>query len=98
MSYLENQSHLSFATREAELGVLRGFFRFLVREEVALSNPAQSVSLKKGQRGNRRAPSRETSRSFSRFPLCGPRSFGTARSWKCSTPRAFEGKSFAALT
>jgi len=72
LTYLESQSHLSFATREAQLGVLRGFFRFLVREEVALSNPAQGVNLKKGQRGNRRAPSRESVKKLLSFPAAKP--------------------------
>ena len=72
LNYLETQSHFSFATREAQLGVLRGFFRFLAREEVALSNPAQAVSLKKGQRGSRRAPSRETVRKLLSFPAAKP--------------------------
>lgn len=72
LDYLETQAQLSFATREAQLGVLRGFFRFLVREEMALSNPAQAVNLKKGEKGSRRAPSREQVKKLLSFPATRP--------------------------
>lgn len=72
LSYLETQSHLSFATREAQLGVLRGFFRFLVKEQETLSNPAQAVSLKKAERGSRRAPPREDVKRLLAFERPGP--------------------------
>jgi site-specific recombinase XerD len=72
LDYLETQAQLSFATREAQLGVLRGFFRFLVREEIALSNPAQAVNLKRGAKGSRRAPSRDQVRKLLSFPAAKP--------------------------
>ena len=72
LEYLETQAQLSFATREAQLGVLRGFFRFLVREEIAYSNPAQTVNLKKGTKGSRRAPSRDQVKKLLSFPASKP--------------------------
>ena len=72
LDYLATQSHLALATREAQLGVLRGFFRFLVLEEEALSNPAQAVSLKKGPRGGRRAPARGEVQKLLSFPAAKP--------------------------
>ena len=50
---------LAPATLGAELGVLRGFFKFLVKQKAILYNPAQGVSLGKHARGARRVPGRE---------------------------------------
>lgn len=66
-------SHLSPATKEARLGVLRGFFRFLAREGEILFNPAQTVRLGKHARGRRRAPSMEHVEKLLSSSATGPR-------------------------
>jgi site-specific recombinase XerD len=50
---------LARATLSVELRVLRGFFRFLVKNKAVLYNPAREVSLGKHARRTRHAPSRE---------------------------------------
>lgn len=50
---------LASSTLHAQLWTLRGFFRFLVKNDAVLYNPALEASLGKCVKGYRRAPSRE---------------------------------------